>query len=59
MGTNIVSKTLSRAFIHPKKAKEQAEAYAEKMKARGYEVYIRPSIDVYPVWYTVDVIRKK
>lgn len=59
MSTNIISKTLSRIYYHPTKAKERADAYAEKMKDRGYEVHIRESKNVYPPYYTVDVVRKK
>lgn len=59
MGTNIISKTLSRVYRHPTKAKQFADAYAEKMRARGYEVQIVPSVHIWPVYYMVDVLRKR
>lgn len=59
LGTNIISKTLSRVYYHPTRAKQYAEAYAEKMRAREYEVYVRPHEEVYPPYYRVDVYRKK
>jgi len=60
MGTNIVSKKLSRVFLHPTKAKENADRYAGKMRARGYKVYVRPGPSlINPKFYVVDVMRKK
>jgi hypothetical protein len=59
MGTNIVSHTLSRVYTHPTKAKYHAEAYAEKMRARGYTVDVIPHEEIEPPYYVVDVIRKK
>lgn len=59
MGTNIVSKTHSRVFTHPKRAEQNAEAYAERMQAKGYEVHVRAWDSVYPPCYSVDVMRKK
>lgn len=59
MGTNIISKTHSRLFTHPKRAEQNAEAYASKMRAKGYEVYVRVWAGIYPPCYLVDVMRKK
>jgi len=59
MGTNFISKKLSRVYTHPIWAKEYAEVYAEKMRARGYVVTVKPSDSVYPLTYLVEVLRKR
>jgi len=58
MATNIVSKSLSRVYTHPTRAMENAQAYADKMRAKGYRVDIRPT-NYSPQAVMVDVMRKR
>jgi hypothetical protein len=59
MGTNIVSKKLSKVFYHLTRARQNAQRYADKMRNKGYEVIVAPDMGVEPPIYRVDVLRKK
>ena len=58
METNIVSKSLSKLYTHPTRAMEHAQAYADKMREKGYRVDVRPN-NYSPQAVRVDVMRKR
>jgi len=59
MGTDTISRKLSRLYFTPAKAKKFAEPYAEKMRAKGYKVVVRIDKFWKPPACVVDVFCKK